>query len=94
MKNIKYKLTDNYDITKIDSDILLIPFNGGEICQKAILLNEVSAIIFENIGKEKKLSEIFDLMLEIYDVKSDKLEKDFKRCIAKLLSLKVIELAE
>lgn len=94
MKKVKYKQTDVFDITKIDADILLIPLNGNGAPQKAVLLNEISAAVFEFIGNGKNLLEIIDSLMEKYDVEKSKLEDDINRCIEQLISLKVIDFIE
>lgn len=94
MKDAKYKQTKKYDVTKIDTDILLIPFNGDGASQKAVLLNEISATVFEYIGEGKTLSDIIALLMEMYDVEQDKLEEDISKCIEQLVSLNVIDLVE
>ncbi len=94
MKNGKYRQTDMYDATNIDTDILLIPFNSNDMSKKAIYLNEISAIIFTYIGNGKTLSEIIDILVERYDVERSKLEVDVRGCVEKLVSLNAITLEE
>lgn len=94
MKNAKYIQTGLYDVTKIDVDILLIPINGEGDSKNAVLLNEISAAIFEYIGEGKTLFEIIGLLIEKYDVEKNMLEIDICRCIERLISLKIIDLSE
>lgn len=94
MKNAKYTQTGLFDVTKIDSDILLIPFNGNQDLKKAVLLNEISAAIFGHIGEGKTLFEIVDLLMEKYDVERAMLERDVCRCIEQFMSLRIIDLIE
>lgn len=91
MENNKYMRTDLYDIIRIDKDILLIPFNGNDNTKKAILLNEISAIIFNCIENGKTFQEIVDQLFEQYDVEIDRLKDDTLNCIDKLLSLNAIK---
>lgn len=92
MKNAKYRQTDMYDATNIDTDILLIPFNGNDVAKKAIYLNEISSLIFTYIGDGKTLSEIIDILVEMFDVERSKLEIDVSGCVEKLISLNAITL--
>ena len=94
MKNAKYRQTGMYDATNIDTDILLIPFNGNDMSKKAIYLNEISALIFTYISDGKTILQIIDILVERYDVERSKLEIDVSGCVEKLISLNAITLEE
>lgn len=71
------KINPDFVLRKIAGDIVIVPTgNAGQYFNGLITLNEVAALIWEQIIESKSREEIVEKVLEIYNVTEDVARKD------------------
>jgi len=73
-------------IQKLDNQTVI--FDADESILYA--LNETASVIFDKLKKKWDKEKIINFMLKKYDVKKEKLEKDFDQLIEDLKKKKII----
>jgi len=93
MLNKVYKKDPNMVGRKIEDEIILVPIKRDAADLEAIynLNNEVSVKIWELIDGKRSIREIKDKILEEFNVKEEKLEKDLEEFVSDLLEIGAIK---
>lgn len=66
----KYVVTGDYQLREIAGQILLFPIKEkADELQGTIVLNEISAFVFQQFSDPKEIEEIVSAIDEIYDTK-------------------------
>lgn len=81
-----YKVQKGLIIQKIDNQTVI--FDGEE--SVLYTLNETASLIFDKIKRKWNKEKIIDFILKKYEVKKEKLEKDFDELIDNLKKKKII----
>jgi 6-pyruvoyl-tetrahydropterin synthase len=81
------KLQKGLIIQKLDDQTVI--FDADE--SVLYTLNETAAIIFDKLKKKWDKEKIINFMLKKYDVKKERLEKDFDQLIEDLKKKKIIK---
>jgi hypothetical protein len=64
----------------------------GSLLESGIVLNETAAFIYKLCDGDKKVNEIIEIILESYEVNSEKAKIDTINCIKELLNADAIKL--
>lgn len=82
----------DFELVKVAEDYLLVPvgqemerFNG------TVVLNEVSAYIFEKLKDERRMDELLQLLIEEFDVDPLTAKKDLTCAIDEMKKIGVID---
>jgi 6-pyruvoyl-tetrahydropterin synthase len=81
-----FKFQKGLIIQKLDNQTVI--FDADE--SVLYTLNETAAIIFDKLKKKWDKEKIINFMLKKYDVKKERLEKDFDQLIEDLKKKKII----
>ncbi len=79
--NKKVIFADTVFAQEVDGEMVLLDMNS----ENYFGLDEVGTAIWQAIQEKETLKEVFDLLLEQYDVESDVLEKDLLDFVDKLV---------
>ncbi len=79
--NKKVIFADTVFAQEVDGEMVLLDMNS----ENYFGLDEVGTAIWQAIQEKETLKEVFDLLLEQYDVESDVLEKDLLDFVGKLV---------
>lgn len=80
-----YCPSDNVVTRNIADETILVPISGNLANMEQIYtLNEVGASIWRYMDGKRSLAEIFEKLLQEYDVAEDQLGKDMEEFIAQL----------
>ena len=89
--NKQYKRNKNIVFRKINDETILVPIKDNVGDMGFIYnLNEVGAFVWENLDGEKGLLHIRNMILEEFDVSSDKAEEDLCGFVSQLREIDAI----
>ena len=88
--NQKITVSENVFAQEVDDEMVLLDMNS----ENYFGLDEVASDIWQTMQGKETLQEVFDAMLEIYDVEEDVLKKDISSFIEKLKESGLIEISE
>ena len=87
--NKTIKLSDNVFAQEVDGEMVLLDMNS----ENYFGLDEVGSAIWQAMQEKQKLQEVYDAMLEVYDVTPDVLQKDLEEFVGKLTESGLIEVS-
>lgn len=89
---IQYKLSENYSISYVDEEVLLLPKNeyNNESENKAILLNKTSTELLNLLQEPKKISELVSYIQSKYEVDTQRVSEDICKFINNMMRLSII----
>lgn len=87
------EIKKDFNLRKIAGEYILIPKNiSEEDCNGIISLNEVEALVWENLEECKNEEEILSLITNTYMVKTSDARKDLGYFLKQLEEADIIEL--
>lgn len=72
----------------VDDEMVLLDTLSGEYFG----LEGIGAVIWQHMSKNESLREVFETMLEMYEVEAEKLENDIVAFVKKLLDAGLVKL--
>ena len=85
------RINPHFELVNVADDYLLVPvgdemehFNG------TVVLNEVSAFIFEHLEKDQTEEELVNSLMDAYEVDSDTARTDVHEALSKMKKLGII----
>ena len=86
----KISFSDAIFAQEVDGEMVLLDMNS----ENYFGLDEVGCAIWQAMQEHKALQEVYDALLEIYDVEPDRLEVDLVAFVEQLRDAGLIELQE
>jgi hypothetical protein len=93
MEDLKrhYKRNENFVFRKIKNETILVPIKDNVRDMGFIYnLNEVAAFVWEHLGGKSRLLDIKDMILEEFEVSSQKAEEDLCEFVRQLKEIDAI----
>ncbi len=90
MDNKTYRLKPGYVLREIAGEHLAIPVTA-ENSSDIVVLNPVSAILWNELETEKTIDELADKICSSFDISREEATADIKEFIESLISANVIE---
>lgn len=88
MKMLRNK---NYEITKIGDEYMAVPIGEEAISFHGVVtLSEPSAFLLNQLTEPRSKAELFDLLLEEYEVDSDLAKTELNEIIKTFIELKLV----
>ena len=90
--NLNQKITfaDTVFAQEVDAEMVLLDMES----ENYFGLDEVGTAIWQAMQEKDTLQEVFDILMEQYDVEEEVLEKDLSDFVGKLLESGLVELKE
>lgn len=82
----KYKLNKGFIVQKLNNKMVI--FDGEE--SALYTFNETAAFIFKKIKKGEEKEKIIEMVARKYDIKKDKVRKDFNELLGDLKKKKIV----
>ncbi len=89
MDNKKYRLKPGYVLREIAGEHIAIPVTA-ENSTDIVVLNPVSALLWESLGTEKTIEELTDIICENFDIERNEAKADITEFIESLENAGVI----
>ena len=90
MENKKYCLKPGYVLREIAGEHLAIPVTA-ENSSDIVVLNPVSAILWNELEAPKTIDELADKICESFDINREEATADIKEFVESLISAGVVE---
>ena len=84
----KLIVADTVFAQMVDDEMVLLDTESGEYFG----LDGTGAVIWQHMGENESLREVYEAMLEMYDVKPEQLENDIITFVQKLLDAGLVQL--
>lgn len=89
MKNESYSVKQGYVLREIADEYIAVPINSGSESQ-LIILNPVSALLWEQMQNKKTLEELVEAVTGEFDVSREEAETDIKAFLDSLKELNLL----
>lgn len=90
MENKKYHIKPGYVLREIAGEFMAIPVSA-ENASDIVVLNPVSAILWEELQKKKTIKELTDIVCRKFDISADEASADIKEFLDSLIEKGVAE---
>ena len=89
MENKKYSIKPGYVLREIAGEFMAIPVSA-ENTSDIVVLNPVSAILWEELQAEKTIDELADVVCSKFDISKDEASADIKEFVDFLITKGVV----
>ena len=90
MTDEKFCLKDGFVLREIAGEFLAVPVNSVENSSQLIVLNPVSALIWEMLGEEKTIAQLVDGITAEFDVSAEEAKADTEAFLEQLKELEFL----
>ena len=91
MTDEKFCLKDGFVLREIAGEFLAVPVNSVENSSQLIVLNPVSALIWEMLGEEKTIAQLVDGITAEFAVSAEEAKADTEAFLEQLKELKFLK---
>lgn len=90
MENKKYRIKSGYVLREIAGEFMAIPVSA-ENTSDIVVLNPVSAILWEELQNEKTIDELSDIVCSKFEINKEEASSDIQEFVNSLIDKNVAE---